>query len=199
MRIVDIHYPVGRRTLISSSVKIAHSADVSIYDTVNEMKNIIHETPLRLEDVQQQIPLAKIINLHNGDGIRDIKQIEDFIDGIESGIYYPDDFPNIKLVQINDDEYVIFDGHHSMIAFMFVGRKFLHEIPHLVVRNESGFISSKELCVFFGHNSAKIKPENWRDYTINWQNPEEKQLSNRVQNNMQELFEAVKPLINQKL
>ncbi|MBW2994835.1 hypothetical protein KY312_00635 [Candidatus Woesearchaeota archaeon] len=197
MRTVDIYYPVGGNNVICSSVQIHHSNDISIYQTVNEMKKILLDTSLKLKEVKP-IPLNKVINLHNSNGIRDLKQVHNFVHDIESGIYYTDKFPNIKLAQISDDEYVIFDGHHSMLAFMLVGRKYLHEIPHLVVRNADSCISPSELCVCFGHHADKIKPENWRKYTIKWEEQEDKQLCKRIQNNMKELFEAVKPLLKDK-
>ena len=103
--------------------------------------------------------------------------------------------PNIKLVVTKESALLLFDGHHSMLAYMLVGKKYLHEIPHMLVYDEnSGYIEDREILVFYGQHSKKIENDDWRRYVINWQADKEKQLSRRVQKNMGELFQSTQSI-----
>jgi hypothetical protein len=74
---------------------------------------------------------------------------------------------------------------------MIAGRTYLHDIPHIVVEDENGHVDNKEILVFFGMHSKKLIDSNWRNYVINWQAPNERQLCKREQNNMGELFDSI--------
>jgi hypothetical protein len=113
---------------------------------------------------------------------------------IKSGtdILSPSGLPNIKLVKTDQSEWILFDGHHSLLSYLISKRTYLHEIPHLVVENENGHVNNKEILVFFGMHSKKIDDSNWRKYVINWQAPKEGQLCKREQNNMGELLDSIK-------
>jgi hypothetical protein len=102
----------------------------------------------------------------------------------------PSGLPNIKLVKSEQLEWILFDGHHSLLSYMIAKRTNLHEIPHLVVENENGHVNNREILVFFGVHSKKLNDSNWRKYVINWQAPKERQLCKREQNNMGELLDS---------
>jgi len=172
--------------------------NMTIYDTVDffrkEMFPKTKKTNEQIEKYAGQVLLRKIINLHNNNGIKNIPQITSMVNQIKSGkgIFFSPGVPNIKLVRTKNKEWVLFDGHHSMLAYMSLGRKYLSEIPHLIIQNKNGCVKDNEILVFFGVHSKKLRALNWRDYVINWQLPEEKQLCRRVQENMGELFDFFK-------
>lgn len=175
------------------------SSAQDIYEAVDlfEKRIFSDEIRLKIEKPSKKIPLKKIINLHNRDGIKDIRQITGMIRQIRSGedVLHPSTLPNIKLVQTNENELVLFDGHHTMLAYMSAGRKFLHELPHLIVVNEEGFVTDKEVLIFFGEHSSELRGPDWRDHVINWQMPIKKQLCKRVDRNIGELFDSIKPFL----
>ncbi len=173
--------------------------NMTIYDTVDFFeKKIFPKTKKTKEQkTAEQVLLRKIINLHNNNGIKNIPQITSMINQIKSGknILSDSGLPNIKLVKTRNKEWVLFDGHHSMLAYMALGRKYLSEIPYLIIQNKTGCVKDKEILAFFGVHSKKLRDLDWRDYVINWQQPEEKQLCRRVQENMGELFDSCQKLI----
>ena len=139
-------------------------------------------------------PLQNVLNIHNDSGIKDLFQIRSMVTKIRSGedIFTPEGLPNIKLVRINKNQWLLFDGHHSMLAYMHAGKKYLHEVAHLTVENEdTEYVSSDEISVFFGSHANKIRNREWRSYVINWQAPRNKQLCPRIQKNMGELYDAL--------
>lgn len=100
--------------------------------------------------------------------------------------------PNIKLVKTGDGQLLLFDGHHSMLAYISTGKAYLEEIPHMMITDkEKGYIEDKNIIVFYGEHASDIKGCNWRDKVINWQAAKDKRLCDRIQNNMGELFSAV--------
>jgi len=169
----------------------------NIYQAVNFFeKNVFSDKiKLKVKKINKKIPLKFIINLHNADGIKNIPQIKKMIQQIESekDILHPSNLPNIKLAQTNRNELVLFDGHHSILAYMHADRKYLHELPYLIL-NKKGYVTDKDVVVFFGQHSSKLKA-NWRNYVINWQMPAKKQLCQRLQNNIGELFDSIKSLL----
>ena len=68
-----------------------------------------------------------------------MNQIKTMIKKIKSGkpILSPKGLPNIKLVKTTQTEWILFDGHHSLLAYMITGKTFLHVIPHLIIENEN--------------------------------------------------------------
>ncbi|NQV12822.1 MAG: hypothetical protein HQ530_00770 [Parcubacteria group bacterium] len=169
----------------------------TVYDTVDFFENNIFlkdELKIETEPVKHKTALKEIINLHNNDGIKDVTQIKRMVQKIESGddILHINRMPNIKLVKTTAAEWVLFDGHHSMLAYMLAGKKYLHEVPQLVVLDEEkGYISAEEILVFFGEHSKKLKGSAWRKKVINWQAAQEKQLGQRIQVNMGELLKSI--------
>lgn len=180
------------KSLIPISITIK-----TIYDTLDFFeKNIFLKGKINIatKQIKHKTNLKEIINLHNNNGIKDISQIKGMVQKIKSGdeIFNINRMPNIKLVKTTYKEWVLFDGHHSMLAYMVAGKKYLHEVPHLVVQDEKkGYVSDEEILVFFGEHSKKLMVTEWRKYVINWQNSIKKQLCRRIQKNMGELFESL--------
>lgn len=180
------------KSLIPISITIK-----TIYDTLDFFeKNIFLKGKINIvtKQIKHKTNLKEIINLHNNNGIRDISQIKGMVQKIKSRdeIFNINRMPNIKLVKTAYEEWVLFDGHHSMLAYMVAGKKYLHEVPHLVVQDEKkGYVSDEEILVFFGEHSKKLMVTEWRKYVINWQNSIKKQLCRRIQKNMGELFESL--------
>lgn len=199
LRIVEMVYPYSLNSIETTIIPILKTHK-TIYDTVDLFEQYILKSKIKksIKDVENKIPLKDIINLHNSDGIKIIKQIKSMIKQIEKGkdVLSKQKYPNIKLVKIKNNEFVLFDGHHSMLAYMFAGKEYLDEVPHLIIKEKGGYASDKEIHVFFGKHSTKLKNKDWREYVINWELPEEKQLCKRKQSNMGELLKAMKKEIS---
>lgn len=186
---------VGKRTWLISRVQNSidrHSvlkiSQKKIHYTLSKNNNFQTEKP-------QRFSARNVINIHNKSGIRSISEMKQMIKMLKSGyeLLSQDGIPNIKLVRTKNNELLLFDGHHMMLAYMLAGRKYLDEIPHLIVEDEKKvYVSDEEISAFFGEHSAKLKGKNWREYVINWQSKKENQLQPRIQNNMGELLDSLK-------
>lgn len=197
-RLVKIIYPRkskgGNLTYVSSFKVHFKNKSNTIYDTVDqfekELGSKIKET---IKEVEEPVLLREVINLHNINGIKSMNQIRTMVKEIKIGkdILSPSGSPNIKLVKTLQSEWILFDGHHSLLSYMIAGRTYLHEIPHFVIEDENGHVNDKEILVFFGMHSKKLNDSNWRKHVINWQAPKEKQLCKREQNNMGELLDSI--------
>jgi hypothetical protein len=186
MRIVRLIYP-NKGKISISSIKI--SGDHTIYGTVDVFKQNIPQDK-SIEEIKEKILLKDIINLHNDTGIQSIDRIKSMIKAIREGkdILSDKKIPNIKLIKTKDNKHVLFDGHHSMLAYMFCGKQYLHEIPHIIVENEDKCITDEEIKVFFGDHANKA---DWKEHTINWQQEKEKQLCKRIHKNMGEVIHSI--------
>ena len=197
-RFVKLIYPYKSKddnlTQISSlKVRLKNKSN-TIYDTVEQFENEIgSEIKRKIKEVKKLVLLREIINLHNSNGIKSMDQIRSMVTQLKSGkeILSPRGLPNIKLVKTEYSEWILFDGHHSLLSYMIAGRIYLHEVPHLIVKNESGHVNDKEILVFFGIHSKILNDSDWRNYVINWQAPKEGQLCKRDQKNMGELFNSI--------
>ena len=136
------------------------------------------------------ILLKNIINLHNDTGIQSVERIKSMIKSIKEGkeVISSEGIPNVKLVVSKDKGYVLFDGHHTMLAYMYCSKEYLHEIPHIIVEDEQGFTKNEEMKVFFGEHS---KNADWKINTINWQASKEEQLCKRIHKNMGEVMHSI--------
>jgi hypothetical protein len=192
-RFVELSYPnEDGNSAIVSTFKIKNKND-TIYETVEKIEKDGSKKKQETKEVKKPIILREVINLHNSNGIKDLDQIKLMVKEINSGkdIISKSGFPNIKLIKTQNSEWVLFDGHHSLLSYMIAGRTYLHEVPHIVVQNENGYVDNEEIQVFFGKHSEKLSVSNWRQYVINWQATEEKQLCKREQNNMGELLDSI--------
>ena len=183
-----------------SSLKVdLKSKSNTIYNTVDQFENNIgSKIKKTIKEVENPVLLREIINLHNINGMGDIGQIRSMVKKIKSGkeILSPRGLPNIKLVKTKDLEWILFDGHHSLLSYMLAGRTYLHEVPHFIVENENGHVNDNEILIFFGFHSQILSDSNWRKYVINWQAPKEEQLCKREQKNMGELFNSISGFYN---
>jgi len=172
-------------------------ANNSIYDTVDFFRDEIFSKSRVKEfdgQIKKRVLLRDIVNLYNSTGVRDLPQVKSMLRQIKSGedVFSSDGLPNIKLVKTGNNEWVLFDGHHSMLAYMLDGKEYLDELPHLVVEDgERAYVLDKEIHVFFGKHSAELKHRDWRDYVIDWQAQKENQLQERIQKNMGELLDTL--------
>jgi len=174
----------------------------TIYDAVDSLRNrkIVYDQrgrkQIRAEEI---IELQNVLNIHNDSGIKDLAQIGSMMRRILSGehILFADGMPNAKLAKVNHNQWLLFDGHHSLLAYMHAGKKYLHEVPHLTVENEGAkTVADDEIAVFFGRHANKVRGRDWRNYVINWQAPGNKQLCPRIQKNMGELYNALSARIS---
>ena len=164
-------------------------AEIECQNITIETIKYINKT---IKEVKEPILLREIINLHSINGIKSMNQIRTMVKEIKSGndILSPSILPNIKLVKTVQSEWILFDGHHSLLSYMIAGRTYLHEVPHFVIEDENGHVNDKEILIFFGMHSKKLNDSDWRKYVINWQAPKERQLCKREQNNMGELLDS---------
>mgnify|MGYP006289764229 CR=1 FL=1 len=178
---------------------VSHPKEKNVYATVEKFREEVFpgitEEKFREETLKGGTPLRGLINLHNADEIRRREtSVGEMRDKIQSGdhVLMPDGMPNVKIVRTTKDELVCFDGHHSLLAYMAAGKKYLHEVPHLLVTRQSGKgLKDEEIRAFFGDYGEELHELDWRDYTISWTNPPEDQLERRKQENMGELFLAL--------
>lgn len=174
-----------------------------IYGLVEEFRETIFPElgveDFRRAEIRNPLELERVVNLHDEDEIMARDYLEEMLEKIRAGkeIIMDDGLPNVKVTETSKGETVLFDGHHTTLAYMLAGRKYLTEIPHLKVLNpvRSGF-SDREIHVFFGKHSQKLTDKNWRDYVISWNKPEEEQLKPRLRSDMGELLQAVRSVKN---
>ena len=169
-RLVKLIHPYkskdGNFTCVSSlKVHLKNKSD-TIYDTVNQFeKEVGSKIKDTMKEVKEPVLLREIINLHNINGIKSVNQIRTMVKEIKSGngILSHSEVPNIKLVKTVQPEWILFDGHHSLLSYMIAGRTYLHEIPHLVIEDENCHVNDKEILIFFGTHSKKLNDSNWRN------------------------------------
>jgi hypothetical protein len=150
--------------------------------------------PRRIRPANERISLGQLMNMHNPEGMRDIPQIRGMLQQIKGcdDVLHATGLPNVKLVTTSRGEWVLFDGHHTTIAYMANGRRYLDELPHLLVHHRGREpIPDSDILVVFGSHAPLLSTSIWRDYTINWQAPPEEQLAHRAQSSMRGLFDIL--------
>ncbi|UCH63906.1 MAG: hypothetical protein JSU77_05560 [Fidelibacterota bacterium] len=177
-----------------ASQVLIHAVGSTVYDAVDYFERALFRgglgTPCR---VTRRVPLRAITSLHNSDGMRDLPQIAGMIRQILAGgdVLHVSGLPNMKVVVTWENETVLFDGHHTVMAYLATGRNYLDEVPHLIVHDGKRRVADREILVFFGTHSKELTPSDWRDYVINWQAPADHQLCWRTQGNVGELFDTL--------
>lgn len=201
-RVVKLFFPgTVPSTVAVHESEIPSRPGATIYDTVHFFEHSIFPRIrsgnslllYKKKRVSKGVLLRNVINLHNHDGIKSLTQIRSMIRQIRSGshVLSPSGLPNIRLVRDSKGSWVLFDGHHSILAYMFSGKRYLHEVPHIIVENKGKrYATDKEISVFFGRHAGRLL-DGWKKYVINWQAPLEKQLCKRVQKNMGELLDTL--------
>jgi hypothetical protein len=176
------------------------AAGPTLYDAVDYFERVLFKdsftSPCR---VGQRVPLRAITSLHNTEGMRDLRQIGGMLRQVLAGgdVLRTSGLPNVSVVMTSENETVLFDGHHTVMAYMAAGCNYLDEVPHMVVHNGGGCVADWEILVFFGTHSKQLTPSDWRDYVIDWQAPADCQLRRRTQVSAGELFDSLRPQILQ--
>ena len=199
--IIKLSYPSVRTKAIVENTAVARiritEETKAIYGAVSWFEDkLFPEIKSRLARrlVKRRVRLRAILNIHNSEGIRDIKQIKRMIKSIGQGrdTLARSGMPNVKLFKTRKRKLFLFDGHHSMLAYMASGRKHLDTIPHLLIeRNNNGRIDDADIFNFFGGLLSTEKDVNWLEYAINWQAPKAARLCARQEKNMGELYDTV--------
>jgi len=132
-RFVKLIYPCkskdGNLIRVSSTKVHLRNKSDSIYDTVDQFEKESGSRIIEIiNKVKELVLLGEIMNLHNITGIKSMNQIRKMVKQIKNGkgILSPRGLPNIKLVKTSQSEWIIFDGHHSLLSYMIAGRTYLY-------------------------------------------------------------------------
>ena len=175
---------------ITKEIEFIYNAVALFEDEI--FRNI--QNNLSRKRVEKWIELSEIRNIHDKDGIRDIRKTKRMLKTLDNRrhILSSSGMPNIKIFKARDNKLYVFDGHHSMLAYMMSGKKYLNEMPYLLFeKKDGGYILDENFKNFFGQHLKYKRREKWNSYTVNWQAPRRKQLCPRTQSNMGELFKAI--------
>ena len=136
VKLIQLHKSKDEKITRVSTVKIQlKNKNDTIYDSVEQYKKEIgSKIKETIKEVKKPILLREIINLHNVNGIKNVNQIKTMVKKIKSGkqILSPNGLPNIKLVKTVQSEWILFDGHHSLLAYMITGKHFYMKSPILL-------------------------------------------------------------------
>ena len=116
--------------------------------------------------------IGEVLPIHNSSGIRDQEQISQMQENLKVGqdILERDQLPNIKLVVAPNQKLLLFDGHHSLLSYFYHGKRFMREIPYIIISSENyREVSSEEISYFFPENSREEIMKDWKRFTVNWQ------------------------------
>lgn len=175
----------------------ARGENINIYNALANFEDKLLSSVLDSlvkDRVGERISLKEIINIHDFEGLKDRRKIRRMNASIDDGrdIINRAGFPNIKILRLKNNQLFLFDGHHSFLAYMLAGRKYLHQIPHIIVecKDEKKFLDHNFHHFFGGYLKWKRR-ETWKNYTINWNARGQKKLQERRQKNMGELFSVL--------
>lgn len=145
--------------------------------------------------VVNPIPLKSIIPIHNRTGLRELEQIISMIKTIKDGkhILHNNNLPNMKLIIAPNGRFVLFDGHHTALSNMFCDKKWLHQVPYLLVSREGQAVTALEISHFFPEDGREKVIHDWFEHTVNWQAPEGEQIEIRSERTLGDLFRKIKP------
>lgn len=138
--------------------------------------------------------ISNMLPIHNATGIRDLKQITKMGKAVKSGkhILGNADLPNIKMVVAPSGRLLVFDGHHSLISYYNQGKRYLSEIPYLVISdNDFGPVTPEEISFFFPKDFREEVIRSWENYTVNWEAAAGNQVEKRRVSNFAELVAAL--------
>lgn len=199
IRRIELSYPGESRDEVLtfvSDTRVNNNLS-TIYDTVSIFEKEIFPSigrRLKKKNIKQRFELSKVLNIHDADGIRDLYQVRKMAEDINTGRHILCfGTPNIKLAESIDHQLLLFDGHHSALAYMACGKRYIEEVPYLMITDRhKGGIDNRDITVFFGEHARAMADFDWKEKVINWQADRDKQLCKRVQRNMGELFDALK-------
>lgn len=142
------------------------------------------------ENIFQDKLVDEIVPLHNLTGLRNHEQVWEMLEKIKTGrhITESDGIPNIKLVLTPDKQLLLFDGHHTLLAYSIFGTKNLSQLPHVIVtQNGDVPVSEESISIFFSEQFRELVQKDWFSYTVNWQSSDERYLEPRTVNNFRQL------------
>lgn len=161
--------------------------------TIYDIIKIFEETSFKPEEVElPRVRLVDIINIHNIEGIG-VGKVNTLSTHIRSGKQVFKDksgIPNIRIAR-SHGQLVLFDGHHTLLAYMDNGAQHLNDIPYLLIEP----LDEKEVLTFSGIHSSQLNDGGWKTRVIDWKTPNEEKIYPRAQKNIGDLFRALKPLL----
>lgn len=167
----------------------------SIYRTIEWFSQAYQNHQLRPSpDQSANIDLSTIINLHNIEGVNNIQTMRELTDKIRrnQSIYnFDNGLPNVHLAKVGH-QWVVINGHRTLMAYILCGRTKIAQLPHLIIENETtGDITEQELVAVFGEHVSEVDPDHWQAVVLDWSAPRDRQLVPRAQKNMGELTRAL--------
>lgn len=163
------------------------------YEAVDQAASSqVSRSSLQSDYVNTQI--VDIISIHNPSGMRDAKQINNLTSSINDGheIMHDSGLPNMKMVVTPDSRLLLFDGHHTALAYLKSGKKTLDEIPHTIISRPIFLpITAAEISYFFPLEHRKEVLEDWLKFTVNWQAAAPHQVEQRAVTTIGELAVAL--------
>lgn len=166
----------------------------SPYKLIDTIRPGWRQLPTTANHSHHQTEIDQILPIHNVEGLRDVSQIATMTAAITADQHLLDsgDLPNVKLIVAPDGRLLLFDGHHSLLAYYQQGRRYLAEVPHILILSaDDKPVTATELLPFFPAASASKILNNWADYVVNWQRPETEQLEKRNITHFGELAQAL--------
>lgn len=166
--------------------------DPSPYVTIDELLEHQESLDLKVEQILEPINISEIISIHNATGMRDLAQMQTMIEKVKRGdlVMNNNGLPNIKLVLAPDKRLLMFDGHHTALAYLLAGKNYLHETPYISMSNSGVPLGTQEISYFFPEDFRDEVKENWLKYTVNWQAPTEK-AEIRIHNTLGDLLAVI--------
>lgn len=147
-------------------------AQDSPYKLIESLKENWKQELKQDESFFGNFEIGEVLPIHNASGIRDQSQISQMQEYLKQGqdIFGRDQLPNIKLVVVPNQKLLLFDGHHSLLSYFNHGKRFLREIPYIVISGENNQeVSDEEISFFFPENNREEILKDWKRFTVNWQ------------------------------
>lgn len=144
----------------------------SPYKLIEEIRPIWKHKLENSESYFGHYESGEILPIHNASGIRDHKLVSQMQENLKIGqdILEMDQLPNIKIVVAPNQKLLLFDGHHSLLSYFNLNKKFLREIPYIVISAEEyKGVKPEEISQFFPENERTKIISDWEKYTVNWQ------------------------------
>lgn len=185
-RVIVVSFPGNK----FKKIVTVESVQKSPYELVELVRKNLNNSVEEESNYYDIYKLSDIMPIHNLSGLRDLGQIRQMQEKIAQGshILENDGLPNIKFVVAPNNKLLVFDGSHSLLAYLNAGKKVLSEIPYLVVAGENLTpITVEEMAVFFPERSRSLVTKDWFKYVVNWQAEPEMQLEKRNVNSLAEL------------
>lgn len=190
---VQFVLPLEEKQVIKSVPVLVDKNEETIYDFFGYFEDHVYkEFKIKCYKCifENDFPLGNLINLHDEDAIN-IKKINKMSNFLKSKkhILTKSGLPNIKIVKSRRNELIVFDGHHTLISYMNNNKNYLSEVPFVLINSTSGF-DDEHIKVFYGKHKKRLKDDDWRNYSINWNEKKDFQISPKKRYNMSELYNA---------